>query len=232
MPFKQFGKSFPTAICIYLTVLVAGCSNTEKESHLMFDEYAKEGEQSFDQQRYSDAISQFSNALRVTPPVKDKSKTSMIYAFRGMSYFIEHEYEKALADFDEALELLPFNVYALYGRGMARTTLHDVKGAIEDFDEAIRLDSDYAHAYVERGRQYLVLGKHQKAIEDFSLAIDVDNRIELMGVEQVDGFTPISYRKHEPFQLRAKALRNVGEDQKASWDEERVKALLDDENGS
>ena len=62
----------------------------------------------------------------------------------------------------------------------------------------------------------------------WALALD-EGEIELNhGVEQVDGFTPISYQKHEPFELRAKAYRKLGEEQKATWDEQHAKALLDD----
>lgn len=61
------------------------------------------------------------------------------------------EYEKAVQDYSQALQVDPHNSYAYYNRGITRDRSGDYEGAIEDFSHAIRLDPANADFFHNRG---------------------------------------------------------------------------------
>ncbi len=67
-------------------------------------------------------------------------KTAYVYLSRGAASFGEREYDRAIADCDEAIRLEPENAAAHMRRGIARVAKTDDDRAIVDLDEAIRRD--------------------------------------------------------------------------------------------
>ena len=61
------------------------------------------------------------------------------------------EYEKAVEDYSQALQVDPNNSYAYYNRGITQDRSGDYEGAIEDFSQAIRLDPANADFFHNRG---------------------------------------------------------------------------------
>jgi tetratricopeptide (TPR) repeat protein len=61
------------------------------------------------------------------------------------------DYEKAIADFTEAIRLKPELALAYNNRGFARLQEKDDKGAMEDFKSAIARKPDLAEAYNNGG---------------------------------------------------------------------------------
>ena len=72
-------------------------------------------------------------------------------------------YDKAIADYDEAIRLNPNDASAYYERGQAWHSKDDLDKAIADYDEAIRLDPRHARAYTIRG---IVLQSEEKEISN------------------------------------------------------------------
>src|SRR5262245_18019090 len=67
---------------------------------------------------------------------------------RGLAYRAKGDFDRAIADFDEAIRLEPKGAAAfLNNRGLARHSMNDYDGAIAGFDEVIRLAPNYALAY-------------------------------------------------------------------------------------
>lgn len=62
-----------------------------------------------------------------------------LWANRGMVRLRQGTYDKAIADFDDALEKQPKNVRALYGRGVARIRQNKRPEGESDIDAAVRL---------------------------------------------------------------------------------------------
>jgi tetratricopeptide (TPR) repeat protein len=62
------------------------------------------------------------------------------YKGRGDAYFKKHDYDRAIADYGDAIRLLPKYAAASNNRGLAYYNMRDYDLAIADFDEAIRLD--------------------------------------------------------------------------------------------
>ena len=93
------------------------------------------------------------------------------YNNRGISYKEKGELDRALKDFDKAIELNPDFAEAYNNRGVAYGIKGQVDEAIEDFNKAIGLNSAFADAYCNRGNAYLLKGEIDKAIEDYSQSI-------------------------------------------------------------
>lgn len=93
---------------------------------------------------------------------------------RGLLWDDEEEYDKAIADYTEALKLTPNDHATLVLRGNS----HDANGspqlAIADYTAAIKLAPDDAAAYYNRGTVYEELGEKQKAIADYAKAVEIE----------------------------------------------------------
>jgi tetratricopeptide (TPR) repeat protein len=70
----------------------------------------------------------------------------MGYLIRGNAYKGKSDYDRAIADYDQAVRLLdPQSARKAYtNRGEAYEAMNDIVHAIADFDQALRLSPDYA----------------------------------------------------------------------------------------
>jgi tetratricopeptide (TPR) repeat protein len=79
-------------------------------------------------------------------------------------------YDRALADFNEAIRLDPIDAYSFIGRGAVWHCLEQFDNAIDDYSEAIRIDPVCVHAHVNRGHAWREKRQYRKAIDDFEQA--------------------------------------------------------------
>jgi tetratricopeptide (TPR) repeat protein len=93
------------------------------------------------------------------------------YNARGRAYLAKQEYERAIADFSEALKHEPDNVLSLHNRAVARTAKGEFDTAIKDYTDAIWLAPRKATLYQDRAGAHLAKGEHSRAIADLGAAI-------------------------------------------------------------
>jgi tetratricopeptide (TPR) repeat protein len=86
----------------------------------------------------------------------------------------DHDYDKAIREFDEAIRLKPKYAEAFSQRGNAWSRKNDYDKAIIDFNEAIRLDPNDASYYFSRGVAWRNKKDYYKAIRDYDEAIRLD----------------------------------------------------------
>ena len=98
-------------------------------------------------------------------------RDSGAYDIRGEVYEKNRDYDKAIADYTEAIRLNPKHADAHYGRGTAYRRKGAYGEAIRDFTETVRLNPKHADAYYGRGIAYRHAGEYDKAIADYSEAI-------------------------------------------------------------
>ena len=84
------------------------------------------------------------------------------------------DYDRAIADFNEAIRLDPKSSLAFRNRGDTYTNIGAHDRAIADYNEAIRLDPNDALALSARGVAYANKGDYDRAIADFNRAIQLD----------------------------------------------------------
>lgn len=93
---------------------------------------------------------------------------------RGMIRCHQGEYEAAIKDFDQAIEINSNWAEAFYNRGLAYGKLAEYHKAIEDYTKALEINSDWADVYNNRGNAYYKLGDYEKAIADYDAAIKIN----------------------------------------------------------
>ena len=96
------------------------------------------------------------------------------YYNRGIEYKHKGDFDRAIADYGEAIRLDPGYQHAYVNRGLAYDAKGDVDRAIADYTEAIRLDPKDKDPYTNRGGAYHAKGDLDRAIADHSEAIRLD----------------------------------------------------------
>ena len=93
---------------------------------------------------------------------------SVTYNSRGNAWGINGQYDKAIADFDEAIRLNPQDALIYVNRGHARYRKGDNDVAIADYGEAIRLNPLNASYYLQRGYTQFWLGRFDASWPDLT----------------------------------------------------------------
>ena len=120
---------------------------------------------------------------------ESRKNRAIAYSNRGVAYWKKSEYDRAIADYTEAIALDPNDAIAYSNRGVAYKKKGEVDRAIADHTTAIALDPDYAIAYFNRGVAYRKKGDKEQAIADFRTALEIDqsdrnakNNLKALGV--------------------------------------------------
>lgn len=116
---------------------------------------------------YDEAIEFFSEKIGKQPTAEAYSARARVWCYHG-------DFDKALADCNEALELDPDSASAYSRRGRAWAGKGDLAKAIDDFSQALRLDPADAHAFTHRARANAERGEYELAIDDCDEAIRLD----------------------------------------------------------
>ena len=96
---------------------------------------------------------------------------------RGADKLDRRDFQGAIEDFNQALQLNPNLTEVYYYRGRTHAALGDYQRAIEDFQKAAALfieQGKHADAYVSQGNACFVNGDTQKAIEKYTKAIQIN----------------------------------------------------------
>jgi tetratricopeptide (TPR) repeat protein len=104
-------------------------------------------------------------------PQDEPLPTAPAYLRRGDTYADRQEYDRAIADYTQAIARQPNYAEAYNNRGYAYYWNGQAEHAIGDFDRAIALRPDYPYAYNNRGAAYMASGQAERAIGDFDRAI-------------------------------------------------------------
>ena len=92
------------------------------------------------------------------------------YYNRGLAYAKLNQHERAIKDYDKAIELNPNDAKAYYNRGLAYAKLNIYELAIKDFSKTIALNPNDAEAYGNRGIVYSKIHRYEEATRDLKKA--------------------------------------------------------------
>ncbi|MBI5879984.1 MAG: tetratricopeptide repeat protein [Chloroflexi bacterium] len=110
------------------------------------DEDMAAGDAAFERGDYADAIAAYGRAIECNPASAEAHNN------RAYAYMTVHEYERALADLDRALQLRPAYINALVNRGDIYNYYYRIDHArgIEDYNRALQLDPAHSLALGHR----------------------------------------------------------------------------------
>jgi tetratricopeptide (TPR) repeat protein len=97
-----------------------------------------------------------------------------IYRRRGRGYMNLKEYQRAIVDFDRALEFAPNDVQAYLNKGLLHLGLKQYDKAITSLEHALELDPDNDAAYYYLGLVYRDLNENQQAIAKFDRIVELN----------------------------------------------------------
>ncbi len=96
----------------------------------------------------------------------------------GVSNLNLNKPEKALKDFNRAIEIDPTRANGFVGRANTLSAMGRYEESIKDYDIALEIDPNVANAYVNRGSAYSHLGQYKKAIADYEKGLALDPKID------------------------------------------------------
>ncbi len=107
-------------------------------------------------------------------PTQEEPLNAEEYFGKALGWDRLKDYQKAIQNYDKAIELAPRNINLYYNRGVVKGKLQDYLGAIQDYDKAIELDHKNISAYNNRGVAKYYLKDYVGAIADYDKAIELD----------------------------------------------------------
>ena len=96
-----------------------------------------------------------------------------LYTLRASTHWALGNTERALEDFDRAIELGYTVAHAYNSRGLFNAAVGQNQRAIADFTSAIEADSKNEIAFINRASVYMAVGQYQQAIDDYTQAINL-----------------------------------------------------------
>ena len=96
---------------------------------------------------------------------------------RGNALADKKEYERAIAAFTEAIELMPQNAYAYNSRADALRESGKPAQGLTDAEKALQLNSGDADFWDTRAQVFQALGRRQEAIADYRRALELDSNL-------------------------------------------------------
>jgi tetratricopeptide (TPR) repeat protein len=106
-----------------------------------------------------------------------REKLATAFDNRGVAYRRKGQYDRALQDYEQAIQLNPSNATAYNNRGIIYRINGDYARAIADYDEAIWLkNGDFPAAYYNRALAYADKGEYELSLRDFDVVMRFNPR--------------------------------------------------------
>ena len=114
---------------------------------------------------YTEAIALLSQLIHRHPD------NAIDYNNRGLIYFQSAQADKAVKDYNTALQLNPNLASAYNNRANYYAACGQLAAAIADYDQALDLNPSHVRAWINRGITLRDLGQYEQAIENFDIAL-------------------------------------------------------------
>jgi tetratricopeptide (TPR) repeat protein len=158
--------------------------------------------------RTSEKIEYFTKALELNPDL------AFIYEKRGILFYFQKEYHKAIQDFQKYIQLASANgeTYRMLGLAYLRSQMY--QPAINIFTGMIETEPKCAVAYANRAEAYRLSGQYEEAITDATRVINY----------RADPITKVA-----AYTTRAKVYWKIGQNELAAEDV-RAAVIVDPRN--
>lgn len=143
--------------------------------------YLYRAEASSTDPRYTDydrAIADINQFLQLQQSHSEaKQDIAWAYGLRGSAYLNKDNYNQAISDLTQSLQLNPEPSIFYLKRGSAYYGNGNYQQAISDYTKVLQLRPDFSLAFSSRADAYLAVGNYDQAIEDYT------NEIKAMGFD-------------------------------------------------
>ena len=160
-------------VVVLVTLLAPGSARADSLGDV------RTGNAAFADGRYESAVEAFSRALLAGD--LDHEALAITFNNRGVAYSELGDYDRAVADYGQALALVPGDATAVRNlriayvrRAAASARLGDRAAALADYDKAIELEPAHPLAYMRRGQLAMERGDRAAAVADLTRARDLD----------------------------------------------------------
>ena len=109
--------------------------------------------------------------------LNEKGLAAQIYNNRGSVNVSVGQYNRALLNYNRAVELNPDFAEAYNNREIAYRNLDQLEKAVADYSKAIELNPNFDEAYNNRGIANVKLGRIQQAVTDYDKAIELNPKL-------------------------------------------------------
>jgi len=106
--------------------------------------------------------------------LKDKPQEGRIYNQRAAAWWARGDRQRALADFDKAIQLGYTQSHAFTSRGMFQAAAGNIDAALADFGQAIAKDPKDEVPRINRAALYLTQNKVDEALGDYDAAVSLN----------------------------------------------------------
>lgn len=115
----------------------------------------------------SDIVRQKMTEIASAPQPTEAELNAEGYMERGNRHYAKGETEKAILNYNKALEIDSTIALVYYNRGMAYYDERKLREAFADFSKSIELDPEFARAYFHRGQINQQGKRLQRALTDY-----------------------------------------------------------------
>lgn len=105
--------------------------------------------------------------------ISHKQNTAKAYNNRGLAYHELKQYELAIKDYSQAIQLDSGYVAAYNNRGNSYYELAEYQLALTDFNQSLQLKPNYSKGHLNRGLAYYQIDKNEQACSEFQKACDL-----------------------------------------------------------
>jgi tetratricopeptide (TPR) repeat protein len=119
--------------------------------------------------RFNEALNAYTQALAY-----HADNPQAVYYNRGITHYKVREYERAVEDFNAAIDFVPDWWAAIEWRGNAYDELGQYDLAMADYQRVIELVPGYARVHFNLGVSYYSQGQPDKALQSYNRAIELD----------------------------------------------------------
>jgi tetratricopeptide (TPR) repeat protein len=95
------------------------------------------------------------------------------YALRALALSLVGRYAEAIADYDQALAMLPNHAVALNNRAWALFKMGRIAEAVPDVEKSLSIDRTSPHAFDTRAHLHQAQGNPERAYEDYRQAMSL-----------------------------------------------------------
>ena len=105
----------------------------------------------------------------------DRPDLAKAYYSRGTEYASQGAYDRAITDYNMAVQLDPKHVSAYYNRALAWSAKGESDRALADYDAALKLNPRDLSAWIGRGAESIAKGDYRRAIADYEEALRINS---------------------------------------------------------